>query len=267
MPTPKEILGAASLASMSVDISDSMLMEGPPCSLVNDELLSGGNGLDKWVDVSGFNSISFTLSASVGTSGGSYLVEVTNDTTVPPSPLVHYSLTAQTPVSTPVSIAGGSGQTFVAQLHARYLRIRMVTAPTGGSYRVSAQLGRAPVSLPAIQIFREVATMDRFCTHTTLTTTPLVASTTFTSPLQDHGGIAYTAFNVHATSDQTGSFRVETSVDSGVTWRRASAEISVTAALPAVFSMPITVRHYRVVYTNFGTTQGWFNLSSSFTKS
>lgn len=100
-------------------------------------------------------------------------------------------------------------------------------------------------------------------------TTPLATNATFTGTTRDVGVSAsvnatWKNFNAFVFSDQTGTMRIETSIDN-ITWRRATSDISISANSPLSSSVVITARYYRVVFVNGTTAQTAFMLNTSFT--
>lgn len=94
--------------------------------------------------------------------------------------------------------------------------------------------------------------------------TNLAASATFTGTSRDAGSTSsFTKFVVNAYANQAGVVRVEKSVDN-VTWRRATADFSVTATAPVELEVLVTARYSRVVYVNGGVAQTEFLLTSGY---
>lgn len=74
----------------------------------------------------------------------------------------------------------------------------------------------------------------------------------------------YAAFNAYAFADQAGTLRIEVSTDN-VTWRRATADVAVTAGAALFLSVPVVARSHRAVYVNGATAQAAFMLNTSYT--
>ncbi len=101
------------------------------------------------------------------------------------------------------------------------------------------------------------------------TTTPLGAGLQFTGLSRDTGwaaqGLAQTRayFNAFVYADQAGTARLEVSNDN-TTWRRATADVAVTATGPVALSLPVMTRYHRVVVVNGATLQGALMVNTSY---
>lgn len=101
------------------------------------------------------------------------------------------------------------------------------------------------------------------------TATNLAAGATFTGTTRDLGTAAGTRtsgvakFQALAIADQAGTMRLEFSRD-GTTWRRGTVDTAVAANTPALVSIPVLARYFRVIYVNGATAQGSFMLQSGF---
>jgi hypothetical protein len=71
-------------------------------------------------------------------------------------------------------------------------------------------------------------------------------------------------FRIFADSDQSGSIAVQGSVDA-LDWRPLQAATALTGGTPQNITVSIATRYVRVVYTNGGTAQTRFVLSTAVT--
>ena len=100
-------------------------------------------------------------------------------------------------------------------------------------------------------------------------TTAQAISATLTGTARDVGVAAaaahrYGKFRAFAFADQGGTMRLECSNDN-TTWRRATADVTVTANTPALAECPVLTRYHRVVYVNGGVAQTLFMLNVGYT--
>jgi hypothetical protein len=94
--------------------------------------------------------------------------------------------------------------------------------------------------------------------------TNLGSAGVFTGTSRDAGSTpAYNYFIANAQANQAGTIRIEKSTDN-TTWRRASKDIAVAANAPEEVTVKVTSRYNRVVYTNGGTSQTEFLLTSAY---
>jgi hypothetical protein len=101
-------------------------------------------------------------------------------------------------------------------------------------------------------------------TLTTETSTNLGVGATYTGASRDGGSTAVNQrFTARFYADQVGTARVDSSTD-GTTWRRATADLAVTATAPVSVSLDISARYHRCVYVNGGVAQGAFLVTSSY---
>jgi hypothetical protein len=83
----------------------------------------------------------------------------------------------------------------------------------------------------------------------------------YSDPLKGFYYTKFSAFSFSAQVSGTNGFVIETSNDN-ITWRVA-AQVTTTAATPAILEVPLTTRYFRVKYTNGGVAQASFMLNSA----
>jgi hypothetical protein len=160
---------------------------------------------------------------------------------------------------------------------ARYFRIRLATATTGGTttFAVSGLAQPGNLSTPTQQVllatgsatFGNLIRVNGF----TDSSTALGSAGVFTGTGRITSGANWPWFCARAFADQAGTLFIDCSVDSGTTYRVAD---SIALAAGETKSLAVrttgiagTSTLYRVRYVNGGTAQGAFQLSSAFTAS
>lgn len=140
--------------------SDSDFVLNGPASLsaLNTDLLTGT--VNGWYDARSFQSASVQVIASAGITAGALIFEQTNDPILAPAgvPLRAYesSLININPSFSPVTVAANTNRIWTVSLTARYFRVRISTAFTGGTVRVSAVLSERPESYPLVNVQQAV---------------------------------------------------------------------------------------------------------------
>jgi hypothetical protein len=129
--------------------------------------------------------------------------------------------------------------------------VRTITVPISGTVTASIASTTANIGTNGMSAFTD-------------STTNLAISGSITSGSKDAGStIAFARFVAKAFSDQAGTLRIEQSTDN-ITFRRATADIAVSANIPAEAVVFVTARYHRVVYTNGGVAQTAFLLNSAY---
>ena len=124
----------------------------------------------------------------------------------------------------------------------------------------------ADVRVSAMPTSTGVSVSSSAPTLVTETSTNLGAGATYTGASRDGGSTAVNQrFTARFYANQVGTARVDWSTD-GTTWRRATADLAVTATTPVSVSLDISARYHRCVYVNGGVAQTEFLVTSSYLK-
>lgn len=264
---------------------DNMSLSGTAgLSIVNTDLLT--NTVNGWYDAGAFASAAIQIVASAGITAGAIIFEQTNDassTTGVALDVEEMGVINANPFVAAITIAASTRRMFMVSITARYIRVRISTAFTGGTVQAIAQFMTQPYAAPSINV--QQATAANLLTTATISGSPTVvaqdnifwndsttaqaAGATLTGTARDVGVAAaavhrYSAFNASAFADVAGTLRIECSNDN-TTWRRASPDTAVAANAVVTLSVPVMTRYYRAVYVNGGTIQTAFMLNTSFT--
>ena len=259
-------------------IADGVNITGGSYSAANTDLLTGT--VNGWYDAGIFFSASIQIIASAGITAGQIIFEQTNDnssTTGIPLPAFEASVLNANPIVAATTIAASTRRMWLVPITAKYIRVRISTAFTGGTVQALANFSQQTFANPVINVqqataaslnVQAVAQDNIFYNDSS---TAQAASATLTGTTRDVGVAAaaahrYSAFNAMAFADVAGSMRIEVSNDNS-TWRRATADTAVAANTPVIMSIPVMTRYHRVVYVNGATAQGAFMLNTSFTAS
>jgi hypothetical protein len=139
--------------------SDVVLVGPASLSALNADLLTGT--VNGWYDARSFQSASVQVIASAGITAGAFIFEQTNDPVLAPAgvPLRAYesALINSNPIVAAVTIAANTNRIWTVPLNARYFRVRISTAFTGGTVSVSAVLSERPASYPVVNVQQAVA--------------------------------------------------------------------------------------------------------------
>lgn len=139
--------------------SDVVLVGPASLSALNTDLLTGT--VNGWYDARSFQSASVQVIASAGITAGALIFEQTNDPVLAPAgvPLRAYesALINSNPIVAAVTIAASTNRIWTVPLDARYFRVRISTAFTGGTVRVSAVLSERPAFYPVVNVQQAVA--------------------------------------------------------------------------------------------------------------
>ena len=247
-------------------------------SAVNTDLLT--NTVNGWYDVGAFASAAIQVVASAGITAGAVIFEQTND----PSSTTGVALEADelgivnaNPVVAAVTIAANTRRMWLVPITARYIRVRISTAFTGGTVQAFAQFMTQPYASATLNV--QQATAANLNVNATAqnslfyneSTSAQAANATLTGTSRDTGAAAgsvhrYSAFNAMVLANQAGTIRLECSNDNS-TWRRTSPDTPVAADTPIILSVPIMTRYYRAVFVNGATANTIFMLNTSFTAS
>ena len=139
--------------------SDFVLRGPASLSALNTDLLTGM--VNGWYDARSFQSASVQVIASAGITAGALIFEQTNDPVLAPAgvPLRAYesALINSNPIVAAVAIAANTNRIWTVLLNARYFRVRISTAFTGGTVRAVAVLSERPASYPVVNVQQAVA--------------------------------------------------------------------------------------------------------------
>lgn len=260
-------------------IADPVMVTGlAGLSAANTDLLSGD--VNGWYDTLDFFSASIQIIASAGITAGQVIFEQTNDptsTTGIALAVYEAGLINSNALISATTIAASTRRIFNMPLTARYIRVRIATAFTGGTVQAIALLSQQPYASPVLNVQQaSSSSMQVLATATDNifyndSSTAQAAAATVTGSARDIATAAgtnhrYSAFNAMAFADVAGTMRIEISNDNS-TWRRATVDTAVAANTPVILSIPVMTRYHRVVYVNGAAAQTVFMLNTSFTAS
>ena len=126
---------------------------------INTDLLTGT--VNGWFDAGAYQSGSIQIVGSVGIAAGAVIFEQTNDTALPPSgvPLRAYetsSITANPNVAA-ITIAANAVRLFTVPVDARYVRVRISTAFTGGTVQAFGTFSQRSAPFPTVNVQQATA--------------------------------------------------------------------------------------------------------------
>ena len=214
------------------------------------------------IDCQGFAAVSIHC-VSMGTSGVASFAWSNDGIGYVPASVM--PLGSGNPAST-VNAAG----IWNTPVFARYLRIRLTTATTGGTTTFAVHGLAQPGNLATLgqQVtIGATGNLVRFNGFTD-SSTALGSAGVFTGTGRNTSPANYPWFRARALADQAGTLFIDCSTDSGATYRVANSA-AVAANVPAEIVTGATgasgtATLYRVRYVNGGTAQGAFQLSSMF---
>lgn len=150
------VLGiAAPSASSPVTLpNDVTATGGASLSAVNTDLVTGT--VNGWYDAANFHSVAVQVVGTAGISAGAVQFEQTNDTTAAPSgsvaSVVESAVATADPFTGPVTIAASTARIFEAPITARYFRVRVSTAFTGGTVQAFAVFSQLPYAANRVSV-------------------------------------------------------------------------------------------------------------------
>lgn len=138
-------LGNQSQANSSpVVMSDSLTVTGSAQSVLNTDLLTGT--VSGWFDAKSYHSASIQVIGNAGILTGAIIFEQTNDTTNAPNgqPLMVFnaSSNALNPLLSATNPTASTNVVYEMPLLARYIRVRISTAFTGGTVQATANFSQ-----------------------------------------------------------------------------------------------------------------------------
>lgn len=141
-------------------LSADVVLSGPAAlTALNTDLLTGT--VNGWYDARSYQSASIQIIGSAGITAGAVFFEQTNDPVLAPAgvPLRAYesALINSNPIVAAVTIAASTARIWTVPLNARYFRVRISTAFTGGSVRAVGVLSERPASYPVVNVQQAVA--------------------------------------------------------------------------------------------------------------
>lgn len=148
------------VAAEPITQANDTTVSGPAAlSAINIDLLTGT--VNGWYDAGAFQSGSIQVIATAGISAGAIIFEQTNDTVVAAAgvPLRAYeaSLINANPNVAAITIAASTARIFTIPINARFVRVRISTAFTGGTVRAVASFSQRAASFPVLNIQQAVA--------------------------------------------------------------------------------------------------------------
>ena len=126
---------------------------------INTNLLTGT--VNGWFDAGAYQSGSIQIVGSAGITAGAVIFEQTNDTALSPSgvPLRAYetsSITANPNVAA-ITIAANAVRLFTVPVNARYVRVRISTAFTGGTVQAFGTFSQRSATFPTVNVQQATA--------------------------------------------------------------------------------------------------------------
>lgn len=258
--------------------ADDIVVTGPAAqSVANTDLITGT--VNGWYDAIAFQSGAVHVIGGAGITAGAVTIEQTNDITLAAAgvaaPFQEIGSITVGAGNGAITIAASTQRIFNFPITARYIRVRISTAFTGGTVQAVTVLSQEPYAAPIVQVAGSISATNTPTSNVfySESVTPLAASTSAPLTTRDTGaaltaGVSaahrYSAFNAFAFADQAGTMRIECSQDN-VTWRRMTADVAVAASTPVILSVPVMARYHRVVYANGATLQTAFMLNTSYT--
>lgn len=150
---------AAPSASQPIALPLDVTVSSSALSVINTDLL--GNGVSGWMDASAYNSASIQVIGSSGIGAGAVFFEQTNDTTAAaagqPWPVLESAVITGNPVVVATTIAASTTRIFEGPVTAKYVRVRISTAFTGGTVGVSAVFSQLPYATTRMNIVQATA--------------------------------------------------------------------------------------------------------------
>lgn len=259
-------------------IADGTNVTGAAASAANTDLLTGT--VNGWYDAGIFFSGSIQIIGSAGITAGSVIFEQTNDsssTTGIALPAFEASVLNSNPIVAATTISANTRRMWLIPITAKYIRVRIVTAFTGGTVQALANFSQQPFANPVLNVqqasaanLNVTATVQNSIFYNE-STSAQAANATLTGTARDVGAAAgsvhkYSAFNASVFADKAGTIRLECSNDN-TTWRQTSPDTPVAANTPVILSVPIMTRYYRAVFVNGAAANTVFMLNTSFTAS
>ena len=233
---------------------------------INTNLLTGT--VNDWFDAGAYQSGSIQIVGSAGITAGAVIFEQTNDTALSPSgvPLRAYetsSITANPNVAA-ITIAANAVRLFTVPVNARYVRVRISTAFTGGTVQAFGTFSQRSTTSPTVNVQQATAssmnvtaalaaaTLISDIPSTTITATATTA--TFSST---YGSCYEINIPVTAVSGTTPTLDVvvQESDDGGTNWFDVYAFPRITAT--GMYRSPkllLTGNRVRYVQTVAGTS-------------
>ena len=122
---------------------------------INTDLLTGT--VNGWFDAGAYQSGSIQIVGSAGITAGAVIFEQTNDTALSPSgvPLRAYEVSSITANS--ITIAASTVRLFTVPVDARYVRVRISTAFTGGTVQAFGTFSQRSATFPTVNVQQATA--------------------------------------------------------------------------------------------------------------
>jgi hypothetical protein len=173
-------LGSQSASgSMSVVMSSDLTVTGPAAqSTLNIDLLTGNaNG---WFDTTIYQDAAIQIIASTGITAGAIIFEQTNDTTAAPNGVPLRASESATlnfnPNIAAITIAASTNRIFRVESTARFIRVRISTAFTGGTVQAIAVFSQRDTS-PTVVSVQQATAANLLCTASLAASQTLAAVT------------------------------------------------------------------------------------------
>jgi len=142
----------------SSQVADTTVTGPAALAAINTDLLTGT--VSGWYDASAFRSVSVQINASAGITAGAIIFEQTNDIAVATPPALRAyesSSISQNPFVAAITIAASTSRLFTVAVTARFIRVRISTAFTGGTVQVVASFSQRSAPHPVVNVQQSVA--------------------------------------------------------------------------------------------------------------
>lgn len=237
-------------------------------------LLAGATWTGTWVEAAQYSCISFTIQTDVDSAANGVRVQYSHDGVN----IIRQSVASQ--------IGSANGVFYSLPIHARYARLFFQNgAVNQTTFNVDCQLheeynglAAVPLSLPladtvtatTVKSVSSAKSPDGFYVNDRGTgvasanssTTPLSAGATFTGAWEDVGGYTNISITVRTSHDSaTDGLVLQYSID-GVTADAYDNYTVAAGANGAQYTVGVTAKYFRVVYTNGSSPQSTFRLQT-----
>lgn len=269
-------LGAASVSqSLPISLPNDLSVTGPLAqTAINTDLITGT--VSGWYDAANFHSASIQVIATAAITAGAISFEQTNDTTNAAAGVFwqmrESSVGNANPIAAALNISSSTIRIFEGAVMARYVRVRISTAVTGGgSFSASSLFSQLPYAANVMTMQQgTAANLNMTATLNAAivglnpgflgvdTASSVIVGTTTSSAISQVNGTA-ASFNVIVTAASgttpTMDVGVDESDDSGVNWFRIYDFPRITAV--GAYRSPLMItsgNRVRYVQTITGTT-------------
>lgn len=158
MANSQPVVIASDQSPVQVNLPAGTEVVGTAQTVINTDLLTGN--VNGWYDAAAFQSASIQIIGSAGISAGAIFFEQTNDNSSSagiPLPAQEVSVLNSNPQVAAITIAASANRMFRMGVSARYIRVRISTAFTGGTVLARAFFSDFPYSSPVVNVQQATA--------------------------------------------------------------------------------------------------------------